>query len=228
MRISRRNNALKFFVVPIRLFSILLFLTAPSCSSRDDHGISSMAKEQEFWSRWIKDNGNGTCQLEPFYSEQNNDLWKQIEDRIISMSNAADTFILVVRKNYENGLLDAVGVKNGKERVYWNLGHQKVSESLKPAATVPDEILEKLCSKDVFCDGSAIACDETTLYVFLKYRGKWSRYALYAPDIVFSKKNRDAITIPLKSLLHIVFTQGPQHDRTEDEPSKASGGKSGR
>ena len=195
-------------------FTIVLFalcVIAASCRQNDVNGndtcgFSPVEDEQVFWNKWVKEHGNNRCHLEPFFGAGRETYWRQVDGKSLPMSKASGTFALVIEVNMQNSLLVAVALGNGKEAVKWDLSDGTVKESFGNVAVIPDDIWESLTNTDVFADGSAMSCDATSVYVFVTFHDKCSRYAVYDAPFVFGKNQRDPATVPLESLFRAIGT----------------------
>ena len=88
-------------------------------------------------------------------------------------------------------------------RTKWDIGNGTLKESVTQAQTVPEDVLDALGGGIVVVDASHVVFDADSIYVFLRYKGKCSRFAIYNPKFDSSKKAHDPVAASLKSLLRI-------------------------
>lgn len=191
-------------LIPVCLFFV-------SCSNetrspRPDEGFSSVADEQVFWSGWLKKHYDNKCPFRPFFGEANADSLKQVDQRLIAIDRLSSIFVLVIRTNNENANYDIVSLarNQGWQQIRWKgTGAEDLKEVIGETPATQEDILDTLSTKHVFVDESNWQiCDADSVYVFLRYKGQCSRFAIYCPMLQPDAKAPDGtVTHSLKLLL---------------------------
>lgn len=170
----------------------------------------SLAEEQEFWNRWIAEHDEATCLLGPFLREDNQELWKEPSEQIRAITKVSEVFLLIMRTNIDNGVSDLtllVTTRDGWQQMRWkDTDNGIVKESVTEAAAVPESLLKPLTGKAVIVDvPDHDVYDADSIYMFLKYRKKYSRCAVYHPQFDNERKARGGpVTAALEALLRRV------------------------
>jgi hypothetical protein len=191
------------------LATICVVLT--SCDGkthRYDGDFLSLATEQEFWDKWHRDNAGKTRPLEPFFAPWNETVLKPVNKQLISIADTSNDFVLVIRVNINAGCLEILSLAKDKDwrAVKWEqTEHDKIEKSLQHVA-VQEEVLRNLSSETVLVDAPEMyAMDCDSVFVFLRYNGKCSRFGVYDPRfhegiVPPGRTARDSLELLLRSL----------------------------
>ncbi len=154
--------------------------------------FSSLASEQRFWSQWIKDKDDTTCPLEPFFTEDNKEKLKQVDEKLIAQSAHAEAFLLIVRTSINNGILEIVSLtKRGNKwkQVSWEDTGDDALKNTVASITLGDSLFDHLDS--VWVDVTdRMVLDGESVYVFLERHGKYHRFAIYNPEFTPERKKQ--------------------------------------
>jgi hypothetical protein len=158
------------------------------------------------WRDWEKHHGGTKCPLQPFYGYCNDNEQKSLEDKLISISRKAETFILIVQVNSNSAKLRivALAANNGKwRRDCWNgsvVGNLKESENEN--VPIRSGILDVLRDSPVYAETShKDTFDADSVYVFLRHKGKCNRFAVYDPTYHNDAHESGTVADCLESLL---------------------------
>jgi hypothetical protein len=173
---------------------IILTLRCPrSVCGAVGRDFSSLAGERDFWreylnEEWIAKHSEDGGFLEDFHldaKEGNFGISKQIDDELCAIAKTSKNFVLVVRLNYENDIVQIVSLAENRNWQVHRWERRETAEwkrSVSTVSEVKEDILVGLADGDVYVDISDFAYDEDTVYVFLRYGGKVRRFGVYNPQ----------------------------------------------
>jgi hypothetical protein len=213
------NHTTKLTIIAIIIVAFFVSCERKIASKTNESDFSSLVDEKAFWSEWISTHMPNTCPLEPFFLENDGQSTKDIDDELREIANNSKDFVLIIRVNVENCLFDIVTLskdKNWKQSKWEYHGIDGWSASVKDANNINENVLMSLSNNSVYVD----ALDEFIFhadsdYVFLRFNGKCSRFAIYNPqyedashyysdDETRLKIGRDPVAASLKSLFEVV------------------------
>jgi hypothetical protein len=206
----------------------VLFL--PSCGGKSEHptsdqDFSSLAGEYEFWRTWINHNPLPACPLEPFLLEERGTTVKKIDNELRATAKASEIFVVVIQVNVQNAIFEVVSLAKGTQwqQTRWeDLVEDGWRKTVGNAPVVKQDVLTTLSGEAVYLDASDIyAYDCDSVYVFLRYKGKCSRFAIYNPqyedashyhpdDDTGKKAEGDPVAAALKSLFTMIEMSDPK------------------
>jgi hypothetical protein len=171
----------------------LLFLTIvcaiiASCNrntmnKQENSDFSSLGAEQKFWNGWAINNSESSFCAQPFFVARYEELLRSLNEKLITIAKDSDIFGLVICINIDNGILEVVSLAKGKDWqvLKWKMEDSVMKESIEHLI-VQEDILKNLSRYAIFVDTSDWQTrDADSVYVFLRYNGKCSRFAIYNP-----------------------------------------------
>ena len=192
--------------------------------------FSSLTKEHEFWEKWTKTHPSDPWCMESFYWGHNRDLLRAADVRLAKIAKGSKTFVLIVETNHNSGILTViVAAKDDRWRqVRWERGDGVLDEIVSNAPALQEDVLSRLSNGGVFVDVSDHRVfDASSVYVFLRHRGRCSRFAIYNPprhnpdaDTTTRKPTKNPVITSLSSLLQSVGLSEPG-DNTASQKTKA-------
>jgi len=165
--------------------------------------FSSLGEEHMFWLDWIAHHSH-PWGMESFYWGNNEDLWKSADLQIAAIAKASEVFLLAIDTSQYHQRLDIVCVakdKKGWQGIRWEKKNDILDQSVFEATAVDEKVLKTLSSRKVYVDAYApLVFDACRVYVFLRYKGKCSRFAIHHPE--GAKDN--SVASALKTLLQSI------------------------
>ena len=77
-----------FFLAAIS--AVMISCDGKAMNRKSSCDFSSLAEEQEFWKKWIKEHHGGPCRLEPFFRERESGLWKQVNEKLLAITKVSE------------------------------------------------------------------------------------------------------------------------------------------
>jgi len=192
----------------------------PHCLAGEDElgrAFTSLAHEQDFWSKWMGKHDR-RCPLQPLFfweGKEYDDILGPVDRELLAIEKNADAFALIVFSFWPDCHVLAKNKGGGWQQM--NFKSKRFGCPLKPSrvktAGVSDDVLKDLGSHAFYIDAAWGAKDADSVYVFLKYKGKCSRIAVYDPfhpeedaDLPRdSKKKYVPTNTPVFAALKVVF-----------------------
>jgi hypothetical protein len=174
---------------PLIVAALLITFTSCSGGSMTEMGscqFVSLQEEQAFWTQQRRRGADSPWLLEPFYGEANRESLGPVNDRLFAAAKASDIFALVIQTNVDNGVFQIVSLARNENRrwqqIRWEETEQGcLKESVSEREAIAEDIFRNLSRTAVFLDASDEEVDADSIYVFLKYAGGCSRFAIYNP-----------------------------------------------
>jgi hypothetical protein len=211
------------------LFLIAISIVLTSCTGRTvertaNQNFASLAEEQSFWNTVKSNSRSGTGHLEPFFKKQDENLLRPVNETLVAISTQSEVFVLVICVNGTNGILEVTSLAKNQDwqRTKWeDVGEGMLKRSATKMQGVNEDILKSLISKAVLVDTSDWQTDDAdSVYVFLRYKGRYSRFAIYHPKFASTENaQRDPVAASLESLLQIAGVRadkGQTPDKEDD------------
>jgi tetratricopeptide (TPR) repeat protein len=144
--------------------------------------------------------------LETYFLKMEEKYHRQVDDRLSAIAKTTEVLVMMVQTNVQNGRYKVVLLTkntNWQQITWeWNRRSSILEESVAEGPTIQEEFLKTLSSKAGYVDASDMSNDASSVYVLLRYRGKYSRFAVYDPNDVFAKGEPGSpVAAALKSLL---------------------------
>ena len=174
---------------------------------RAAHDFSSLAKEAEFWDKWLEEH-RGAAYFDPFFFSE--ELRGPVDKRLLEVAKHSDPFVLVVVSSVNSGrfLVISLAKSRGWQQINWKLGattREPMKESSVKAPVVEEGVLKTLSTSPVFVEGKDPAFDCASVFVFIQYHGKKNRLAVYNPSRALRERaKQDEVAAALESLLENV------------------------
>jgi hypothetical protein len=215
---SNVNYFSKMTIIAISIVTFIGSCERKTTSNTNVRDFSSLVDEKAFWIEWTSKYMPNGCRLEPFFLEKDDKATKDIDDELRVIANKSKDFVLVIRVNIENQLFDIVSLskdKNWRRSKWDNLGVDGWRASVKDAPNVNENVLMSLRDKGVYVDADDFIFHADSDYVFLRFNGNCSRFAIYNPqyedashyetdDETRLKIGRDPVAASLKALFEMV------------------------
>lgn len=171
---------------------------------RAAHDFSSLAKEAEFWDKWLEEHRGAAYLNTYFFSEA---LHEPVDKRLVELAKHSDPFVLVVVKSRRFSVI-SLAKSRGWQQLSWKLGattREPMKESSVKAPVVEEGVLNTLSTSPVFVEGKDPAFDCASVFVFIQYHGKKNRLAVYNPSRALRERaKQDKVAAALESLLENV------------------------
>jgi hypothetical protein len=155
----------------------------------DKVDFSSLTREYDFWSEWItKNRPRDPCPLERFSveSEATTGIPKSVDNALKEAATVSGTFVVLVRINVQNGIEEVVSLAgNGKWKITrWGVPTKNGwSPSVCETPQINEDVLGNLSREGVYLDMSDTNdYDFDSVFIFLRYGGRCSRFAVYNPQ----------------------------------------------
>jgi hypothetical protein len=192
--------------------------------------FSSLAGEREFWGAWSKEHPSVDFgRLVSYFLEGDGaspEIPNHVGDELRAIARRSEIFVLVIRVNVDNGILEVVSLARNKhwQQTGWEAGDTTDwkadwKKSTSEPSIVKESVLRNLSGKDVCVEASDLVMDADSVFVFLRYKGECSRFAVYNPqyedashydpdDATGKKIEKDPVAALLKSLFEMMGIRG--------------------